>query len=291
MSRTVRLINGKGDWEATPPTGATDADLYQLSNDFIPHGGVVDLDGGDALVEEKDTPGFGVKVRKGTIYVPNSSWIQNSTEPKFYQVVGDIDEDIAVSTNSSGDERIDLIAQKIDKVTAPNDDADNVGPLVVIPGTPGAGAPALPNNHELLATLTLPDGYAAVTTAMIEDNRRQVYLETKSFINAGFDELTDGATITIDLIATKKRKFFVDTLGGNRTFVFDNAKEGETIYLKIHNDSSARSPVFSNITWFGIEASPNIADYLDANKWGAFLFVCNNADTQSFDGYFLGATE
>lgn len=291
MSRTVRLIQGKGDWAATPPTGASDADLYQLANDFIVQAGVINKDGNDALVTETSPTGFKVKIAKGTIYVQNSSWIANSNVPKFYQIVADADEELNIATNSSGSTRVDLIAQKIDKITAPNDQATNVSPLVVVQGTPGAGAPALPNDHELLATLSLADGYAAVTNAMITDNRKQVYLETKD-INAGFQTLTDSATITINLSSTRKRKFIVSPIAGNRNITITNAKEGDAIYLKLVNDGTPRSPVFTNtMKWIGIENNPLMADYVDANKIGAFLFICTNQTTQAFDGYFLGAEQ
>lgn len=288
--RRIRLINGKGDWNATPPTGASDADLYQIANDFIVQGGVINKKGGHALVTELDTPGYGVKVAKGIIYVPNSSWIEGADEPKFYQVLAD-DEEIDVSTNSSGDVRVDLVAQKIDKITAPNDEATNVSPLVIIEGTPGEGAPALPNDHELLATLTLPDGFAAVDNSMIVDNRRQVYMETKD-INKGFVELADASTITINLTSTRKRKFFVNPIAGNRTIAITNAIEGDSVYLKLKNDGTARTPVWPvNVTWIGIEDDPNMADYVEANKTGAWLFICTDENTPAFDGYFLGAEE
>lgn len=290
MSRTVRLINGKGDWEATPPTGATDADLYQLANDFIVQGGVADLAGGDALVTETLTPVYKVKVAKGTIYVPNSSWIKNSNEPRYYQVVGDADEEINVATNSSGSTRVDLVCQKIDKITAPNDDATNVSPIVIVQGTPGSGAPAVPNDHELLATLTLPDGYAAVVNSMIADNRRQVYLETKD-INSDFTALADGANITMNL-GNKKRKFDIGPLTANRTLLVTNPKDGDVFYVRITNDGTPRSPVwFAGITWIGIESNPDMADYVDASKTGVFMFVCTDASAPSYDGYFLGAEE
>lgn len=291
MSRTIRLIQGKGDWTATPPTGASDADLYQLANDFIVQGGVVDLDGGDALVSEIAIPAYKVKIAKGTLYVPNASWIKNSNEPRFYQVVGDVDEELNISTNSSGDVRVDLVLQKIDKITAPNDEATNVSPIVKVEGTPGAGAPAIPSDHLLLATLTLPDGYAAVTNSMITDNRQQVYLETKD-INSGFLVVADASPIVLNLDTTRKRKFRVSPIAGNRTLSIINAKEGEAVYIEFVNDSTSRSPVWPTLVkWIGIEDDPAMADYVDPLKTGAFMFVCTDEATQTFDGYFLGAEE
>lgn len=290
MSRQIRLIQGKGDWTATPPTGASDADLYQLANDFVAQGGVINLAGGDAHVTEVTVPAYQVKIAKGTLYVPNSSWIANSNEPRYYQVVADADETLTIATNSSGDVRVDLIAQKIDKVTTPNDAATNVSPLVVIQGTPGAGAPALPSNHLLLATLTLPDGYAAVVNSMIADNRQQVYLDTKD-INKGFVALPDGANITIDL-SQRKRKFDLGPLTANRNILVTNPTIGDSFYVRIRNDATPRTPNwFAGILWIGIEDDPDMADYVAASKIGTFMFICTAIDTPAFDGYFLGAQE
>ncbi len=231
MSRTIRLINGKGDWTATPPTGASDADLYQLANDIIAQGGVVDLDGGDALVTQSSTPGMSVKIAKGTIYVENAAWTEDSFEPKYYQVVANADEDVSIDSNSSGSTRIDLICQQIDKITAPNDDATNVCDVVVVKGTPGAGAPALPSNHELLATVTVDDGATSILNADISDDRRKVFILPNT-TNGGFVTLVDGATVAIDCENGKYDRFVV-TIAGNRTLTIDNLPEGMPILLYV----------------------------------------------------------
>src|SRR5437868_294546 len=100
--KKVRIIQGKGDWGATPPTGASDADLYQLANDLVVQGGVVSKSAGDSLVHELATPGLGVTINAGTIYVPNSDWTPNSILPRYYQVVADSAQDLALASNSSG---------------------------------------------------------------------------------------------------------------------------------------------------------------------------------------------
>lgn len=291
MSRKVRLINGKGDWTDVPPTGASDADLYQLANDFVAQPGVVDKEGGDGKVTESDTPGLSVKIQKGTFYVLNSSWEANSFEPKYYQVVVDADEDLAISSNSSGDTRFDLVCLKIDKITVPNDDASNVCPYVKVEGTPGDPAPALPDDYLLLGTLEIPDGTTTeILDAMIEDGREQVYLDSKSFVVGGFKNLVDSGTITIDL--SVPQRLFRVTLGGNRVIAITNPKEGDKIYARFTNDGTARTPVWpANVTWFGIEDDPDMSDYVDANKTGAFLFICTDEDVPRYDGFFLGAEE
>lgn len=193
MAARIRLINGKGDWTDVPPTGATDADLSHIVNDIISNGGVVDLAGGDCLVEESGTPGMHVKVAAGTVYVENAAWSQNSFEPRVYQVVRDSETtNVSISSNPSGSTRIDVICQKIDKVTTPDDDASNVCPIVVVAGTPGAGVPATPSNHEALAQVTVVSGETSITNSEIADVRREMalgsvgLLSTSNYAPQGF---------------------------------------------------------------------------------------------------------
>lgn len=71
MSIRVRIINGKGDWTATPPTGADEADWRGLVTDFISTGGVVNLTT-DLIVTQQTVPNMSVKVSKGTAYIANA---------------------------------------------------------------------------------------------------------------------------------------------------------------------------------------------------------------------------
>lgn len=175
MAAKVRLIQGKGDWTDVPPTGASDADLSHIVNDFVVQGGVLNPEDGNALVEESGTPGMSVQVAAGIIYVENEAWTENSFEPRFYQVVRNSAQTaIPISSNSSGLTRIDLICQEVDTVTAPNDDADNVCPITVVEGTPGSGAPAVPGNHEALAEVEVIDAATSITDADITDRRRPI---------------------------------------------------------------------------------------------------------------------
>lgn len=271
MARKVRLINGKGDWTATPPTGASDADLMHSMNDFIVQGGVIDFLGGDALVTEIGTPTMKVQVAPGVIYVPNSSWTEDSYEPRFYQVVSPDITQLDVTTNSSGSTRVDLVAQKIDKITTPNDDASNVCPLVVVVGTPGSGAPALPSDHELLATLTLPDGTtSAVTNAMITDNRRPVYISPNA-VNPGFTVVADASSVTMNLLGGKHDRFFITVLG-NRPITFTNAPIGK--YFSVHvqqGSGGAKAYTFTNTILWPEGAAPDQA--IDAGSIDEYVFV------------------
>lgn len=249
MSRLLRLINGKGDWEATPPTGASDADLYQIANDIVAREGVLDKDGGDGLVTELDTPVKKVKLAKGTIYVENSSWVKNSFAPRFYQVVADADQEIDVSSNASGLVRTDLVCQKIDKITTPNDDGSNVAPAIMVEGTPGSGAPAVPNDHYAVAQLDLPDGYSAVTNAMITDLRQAIYINP-NIVNGGFVIVADAGTMTLNLENGLKDKFFM-TVDGNRNIAFSNAPIGQyfSVYVKQGSGGNKAYVFTADILW------------------------------------------
>lgn len=253
MALRVRLINGKGDWEADPPTGASDHDLYHIANDLFSNGGVVDRAGGDGLVTEQDTPGMSVKVAKGTYYVPNSSWTKNSAEPKFFQVVQDADVTILIDSNSSGETVTVLIAIKVDKITAPNDEGTNIATAVKIVGTPGDGEPALPDDHELLAVVTVEDLVAAISNEDIADRREKVSLDP-SFIASGITTLPDGTTINIDTDGGKNNKFLV-TIQGNRTFDDIDIPVGYPVLLYVIQGTGGNKTV----TFF----APNITDYGD----------------------------
>lgn len=305
MSRQVRLIQGKGDWEAQPPTGASDADLYQLANDFIIQGGVADLAGGDSLVVENDTPGFGVTVPKGTLYVPNSSWLPNSNEPRFYQVVADTDEVINVATNSSGSTRVDLVCQKIDKITAPNDEGDNVGPLVIVQGTPGSGAPAVPSNHLLLATLTLPDGYAAVVNAMIEDERIQVKVNP-AFLPDDFLRDDDVQTISNKRITKRVVSIVSDSAPTPDADITDQYQitalaasavfgaptgtptNGQGLLIRIKDNATSRGLTFNAIYRFPSDIPAPAATIISKTMYLGFIY--NSTDSKwdcvaYIDGY------
>lgn len=271
MASKVRLINGKGDWTATPPTGASDADLYQIANDFVVSPGVLDLLGGDCKVTEILTPVMKVQVAPGITYVLNSSWTPDSYEPRFYQVVCPDITQVDIPTNSSGSTRVDLIARKIDKITEPNDDASNVSPIVRVEGTPGDGAPDLPDDYELYATVTLPDGTtSAVTNAMITDAREQIYI-TPQATNPGFTTVADASSITLDLLGGKQDRFFT-TVNGDRPISFANAPKGKYFSVYVQQGSGgAKAYTFSNTILWSEGSAPDRAT--DAGSIDEYVFV------------------
>lgn len=177
MSVYVRIRNGMmPDGEGNG--GASEGDIRGNSNDFVEAAGVVDLAGGHLLVHEADTPAMEIVVDEGVGYIPNTSFDElDSDSIKFWEaVVAGIDAErtLAIDANSSGQTRIDLVCLKIDPGASPDYYASDVAELIIVKGTPGAGAPATPSYHLKLAEVTVVNGATEIENADIADSRVQV---------------------------------------------------------------------------------------------------------------------
>ena len=281
MAGRIRIINGKGDWGATPPTGADDHDLQSFSNDFVASGGVLRPEAGELLVEEQDTPNMGVKVAPGIVYVDNSSWTSTSFEPQYYVVTRDAEELLDISSNPSGQTRYDMICQSIDKVTTPDDTASNVCDLVVVEGTPGETELTIPNDYELLAVVEVVDGATSITNAEILDYRRRVFVHP-SATNAGIYGNLDDTTITFDVSLYDKHEVILE---GNRTLAVTGALLGKPFIIKLIQDEGGNRTVtwFSTINWAG-GAAPTLTT--TAGKADVFGFMLNSSG--DYDGFVIG---
>jgi len=164
MSIYLRIRNGM--------TNATEGDVRGNINDLLIQGGIIDAD--HLLVSEADTPAMEVKVAPGIFYVPNSSWTEFSYEIRFWDGLLDAEEIVSISSNPSGSTRIDLIAVKVDTTVVSDANSSNVASIVVVEGTPGAGAPATPANHLKLAEVTVASGATSITNANISDSRTYI---------------------------------------------------------------------------------------------------------------------
>lgn len=284
MSSKTRAIQGKGDWEASPPTGMNDGDVYHIGNDIVASGGTAHLMFGDSLVEEDGTPGMFVRVNPGTIYVDNAAWTLGSFEPRYYQVVRDALETVPISSNPSGSTRYDVVCQFVDKVTPPNDNADNVCPIEVVEGTPGGGVPAIPDEHEPLAIVEVVDGATAITDSDIQDVRRQMYLMPNS-TNSGVQIVADAATVTFDLNGGQYNKFFV-SVTNDRTFAVANAPVGLPFLVMVQQGTGApNAPTWWNDILWPDGAAPDWSTTLGAIDTFGFILL----ESGDFMGYLVGS--
>lgn len=182
MTVYTRIRNGM-EPDVSGNGGATEGDLRGDFSDIIDVIGVADLSGGQLLVHEAGTPAMTVVVDAGVGYIPNTPFdYTDSDSVRFWEAVvtGTTgSRTLVIGANSSGQTRVDKICLKIDSGTSPDQYASNVSSLIVVAGTPGAGAPATPDYHLALAQVTVLNGATEILNAKISDSRVQSKISTK----------------------------------------------------------------------------------------------------------------
>lgn len=134
----------------------------------------------EIAVTQSVVPAMSVDVSAGHAFIAN-----DEATDQMYHVYNDAVETLEISDNTSGSTRIDLIVIQV------CDSQYSVlpagGDLVVIEGTPGAGAPSLPADdctYYLLAEITVANGETTITgtptsfggsDGEIEDTRTGIY--------------------------------------------------------------------------------------------------------------------
>lgn len=178
MGINIRVRNGMEPDEYGG--GVSEGDLRGNSSDIFVGAGVVDVDGGHCLVHEAPSPDMTVIVDPGVVYIPNSSFDDTDSDSiKFWEGVvagNDASRTLTIDSNSAGSTRIDLACAMINPATTPDTEASNIADLIIVKGTAGAGAPALPDYHVLLATITVANGETAIDDTLIADDRTQVLI-------------------------------------------------------------------------------------------------------------------
>lgn len=159
MSHYVSLINGMSNAQAD--------DLMSFATDLLDgSSGIVAAT--DYAVAQSSPVAMSVTVGTGKAYIYISSLLS------YYRTILDAAAVLSIASNSSGSDRIDLICIKIDTGATPDADAINIATVVVVQGTPGAGAPSTPANHYKLAQVTVANGAVSIVTANIADSRSQI---------------------------------------------------------------------------------------------------------------------
>jgi len=192
MSVNVRIRNGLCPDPTTGEGGATEGDIRGSFSDIIDVIGVKDLAGGHCAVTQNSPAAMSVLVAPGVVYIPNADYDElDSNEPKFYEAIIDAEDEVTITANTSGSTRIDLICVKIDKTITPDEHASNIATLVAVAGTPGAGAPTLPDNYAKLAEVEVANGASTIVNADITDSRVQAKINS-DYIGASVSVTTKG---------------------------------------------------------------------------------------------------
>lgn len=161
--------------------GATEGDVRGFVSDLVDSSsGVSNLAGGHLSVVESSPAAMSVLINQGVGYIPNADYDQYDSDAiKFWEAVVDADQTLTIDANSSGSTRIDLVCLKLDTGITPNEYASNIATLLIVKGTPGAGAPTLPDNHLLLAEVTVVNGETSITNSEISDERTQALIASR----------------------------------------------------------------------------------------------------------------
>lgn len=143
-------------------------------------GGIFDSVAGSFLVSEEAVPAMSVLVAEGYAF------IRKASDDMVYPVrLYDGDKSVAISSNSSGNTRIDAIVLYVDLGASANADITNVAKIVVVEGTPSV-TPTAPSNGDIetaigasnpylrLADVTIENGETAILDADIADQRSEV---------------------------------------------------------------------------------------------------------------------
>lgn len=165
--------------------------------------GVHDIARGDFLVSGKAS--LAVDVAKGEAFVQNDNYTYGSMDQKMFAMASSATTTVSITSNSSGNPRLDAICIKIDTVVSPGVQGVNAPSIVAVAGTPAATPvlPSIPSNYLLLASVAVANG-ATVTTGQVTDLRVQASLNqtsvswqtlTNTFVYASADSPTFTMTV------------------------------------------------------------------------------------------------
>jgi len=178
--------------------GATEGDIRGSFSDIIDVVGVKDLAGGHCAVTENSPAALSVLVAPGIVYIPNADYDElDSNQVKFWEAIVTVSTAVTITANTSGSARVDLVCAKMDTAVTPDEHASNIVTLVAVAGTPGAGAPATPDNHYVLATVAVANGASTIVNADITDSRVQAKINS-DYIGASVSVTTKGDLQTHD---------------------------------------------------------------------------------------------
>lgn len=283
--------------------GVTEGDLRGHASDMIEStDGVVDVAGGHLLVHESASPDMNVIVDEGVGYIPNDSFDETDSDSiKFWEAVvagSTGSRTLAIGANSSGQTRIDLACLVIDPGAVPDTEASDIAELIIVAGTPGAGAPATPAYHVKLAEITVLNGATSIPNAKITDSRVQIQikndfipttLEGKTLSDSVLDPISEtytpsaAATATLDLALSNEHRITMPA--GNITIALSNPTNAQKFIVAITQDSGGSRTVtwFSTIRWVN-GVAPTLT--ITANKRDVFGFIRTGSGT--YDGFIIG---
>lgn len=296
MSVHIRIRNGMmPDGEGNG--GASEGDIRGDLTDIIDTEGVVDVAGGHLLVHEADSPDMNVIVDAGVGYIPNDSFDETDSDSiKFWEaVVAGVtgERTLAISSNSSGQTRVDLVCVKIDPGASPDYYASDIAELIIVEGTPGSGAPSLPNYHLKLAEVTVVNGATEIENEDIEDTRTQIKVRdallpegvvtesgaqtlTGKRITKRIQSISSSATPTPDIDSYDELHITALAAGATIGAPTGTPTNGQGLVLRIKDNGTARALAFNAIYRFSTDIIAPTTTVISKTMYLAFKY--NSAD-------------
>jgi len=193
MGINVRIRDGLCPDPSTGEGGATEGDIRGSFSDIIDVIGVKDLAGGHCLVTQNSPAALSVLVSPGIVYIPNADYDElDSNQVRFWEAIVTVSTAVTITANTSGSARVDLVCAKMDTAVTPDEHASNIATLVAVAGTPGAGTPATPDNHYVLATVAVANGASTIVNADITSTRVQSKIDFDFLPKATGAEINTG---------------------------------------------------------------------------------------------------
>lgn len=252
-------------------TAIPEESIDHITHDLVTASGVLDLANNDWKVSEHSPNDMSVDVAVGRGYFRKTVIT--------YHGVTDAIENLAITSNSSGNPRIDAVVIYADLGASPNADASNCLKFLVVAGT-AASSPVAPDDTAVqsgvgagnpflrLANVRVESGASSIVNAKITDTRVGVTWRTLGSVSLTRDRvrasgnvslmsttITDitGATVTLNLTEDS----YVDVIG-----VFD-----------VQATSAAGGPVFKG--FLNVDGSDN-ADpaFYRSNSSNERMMVC-----------------
>lgn len=251
MSLITTIIDGLKPNPSSGLGGANEGYIQGFQDDLTDGivGGVADKAGGQCLVTENSPLGMSVLVANGVVYVPNIDYIANlASTTKYYRVVIKDEDPVVIPSNSSGSDCQHGLDVVIDKDTVPNEYASNVATLVLTLGTPGAGAPAVPDNAYRIAEVEVVDSATQIANVSIIDTRSQIainddILPSTTVYTTKTQTLTN-KTLTSPVLTTPKITTSINDANGNEV-IKTPATTSAVNEVTVTNAAAGNSPSIS----------------------------------------------
>lgn len=268
-----------------------EASVNHLAQELVKASGVNNIENDDWLVSENNPQAMSVLVAIGSGFFFGASMSYNG----FSDAVNSI----SISSNSSGNPRIDAIVAYINKGATPNSTASNILTFAAVTGTP-ASSPVIPDNtaivasigagnpYILLAGVRVNNGATSITNSNITDYRVDYSIAiSKLFAKPNVFTYSPSAssltTIDLSTLATNG-DIYVNMPAGNITLNFTNGVAGQKFALILLQDAvGSRDITISQTTRWpdGVAPTPSGANKIDT-------YVFRVLDSSNLLGY-IGA--